>query len=159
MGGARRVCSEKMETECNTEMVQHRMEEDRPNCKVRWVDSCKPRKKKKAFFAFLERERKRGDPSSSEVEMRCEKVRAVRCRVEKEMVTKTQPETRCRRVPRQFCRKETCGGEEEEGEGEEGKERRGGGGGRRDDECYFRTQMVSASEKKTRVSDINGLVL
>ncbi len=43
MDGRRRVCSEKMETECNTEMVSRQMEEDRPNCRVHLVESCKPK--------------------------------------------------------------------------------------------------------------------
>ena len=124
--GVRRICSEKMETVCGTEMVKHRMEEDRPSCRVHLVDSCKPRKKKKkAFFAFL----KIRNEEEDEDEMHCEKVRAVRCKVEKKMVTKTKPETKCRRVPREFCRKEECGDYSDTNE-------------KLDDGCYFRTQMV-----------------
>ena len=40
---------------------------------------------------------------------------------------KSKPETKCERVPREFCRKEAC-------DPQEGK-----------DECYFRNQVVSES--------------
>ena len=40
---------------------------------------------------------------------------------------KSKPETKCERVPREFCRKEAC-------DPEDGR-----------DECYFRNQVVSES--------------
>ena len=40
-------------------------------------------------------------------------------------VMKSKPETKCERVPREFCRKEAC-------DPREGR-----------DECYFRNQVVS----------------
>ena len=39
---------------------------------------------------------------------------------------KSKPETKCERVPREFCRKEACDPQE-----------------RGKDECYFRNQVVS----------------
>jgi len=101
VGGVRRICYTKYAAECHTERVEHEMEEDRPNCKVRRVKSCSGE----------------GD---------CRMVPAVRCKIEKKMVKKMKPETRCQRVPRQFCRKEMCDG-----------------GNVRDDDCYYRTQVVS----------------
>ena len=69
----------------------------------------------------------------------CRKFPAMRCKIEKMKVMKKKPETKCERMPRQFCRKEECGG----------------GGGSNDDPdltsvtsimdeslCYFRIQMV-----------------
>ncbi len=62
------------------------------------------------MFAFFKRvkEGAEGKTSSRDPRMRCEKVRAVRCRIEKKTVTKTKPETKCQRVPRQFCREVEC---------------------------------------------------
>jgi len=48
VGGARQICYTKYEAECRTEQVEHRMEEDRPICKV-----CKKIARwKKALFAL-----------------------------------------------------------------------------------------------------------
>ena len=55
----------------------------------------------------------------------CIKVPAMRCKIEKVEVMKSKPETKCTRVPREFCRKEAC-------DPQEGR-----------DECYFRNQVVS----------------
>ena len=46
-------------------------------------------------------------------------------------VMKSKPETKCERVPREFCRKEAC-------DPEEGR-----------DECYFRNQVVSDARQST----------
>ena len=51
--------------------------------------------------------------------------------VPKVEVMKSKPETKCERVPREFCRKEAC-------DPEEGR-----------DECYFRNQVVSDVRQST----------
>ena len=43
---------------------------------------------------------------------------------------KSKPETKCERVPREFCRKEAC-------DPQQGS-----------DECYFRNQVVSEDAKR-----------
>jgi len=69
----------------------------------------------------------------------CRLVPAVRCKIERKMVTKRKPETRCERVPRQFCRKEACEV------------------GQTINSCYFRTQVVSEMREATTycVSEIH----
>lgn len=98
--GVRRICVTKYETECHTEMVKHQMTEDHPKCRVQLVESCA----------------KGGEG--------CKRMPAMRCRIETRKVVKTKPETKCRRLPRQFCRKEECRAEA------------------RQQKCYFRTQTV-----------------
>ena len=51
--------------------------------------------------------------------------------VPKVEVMKSKPETKCERVPREFCRKEAC-------DPKEGR-----------DECYFRNQVVSDLRQST----------
>ena len=56
----------------------------------------------------------------------------MRCKIEKRTVVKTKPESKCSRVPRQFCRKEDCNKiEEEENLFSD------------DPNCYYRNQIVS----------------
>jgi hypothetical protein len=66
----------------------------------------------------------RGDPSDDG----CVRVPAMRCKIEEVEVMKSRPETKCVRVPRQFCRKKTCASDNS-------------------GECYFRNQAVRASRK------------
>lgn len=56
----------------------------------------------------------------------------MRCKIEKRTVVKTKPESRCSRVPREYCRKENCKDEEEQSELMSG-----------DPNCYYRNQIVS----------------
>ena len=64
----------------------------------------------------------------------CKRVPAMRCKIEKRTVVKTKPESKCSRVPRQFCRKEDCNKiEEEENLFSD------------DPNCYYRNQIVSTS--------------
>ena len=61
----------------------------------------------------------------------CIKVPAMRCKIEKVEVMKSKPETKCTRVPREFCRKEAC-------VPDDGPE-----------ECYFRNKVVSDGRQST----------
>ena len=61
---------------------------------------------------------------------KCQRVPAMRCKIEKRTVVKTKPESKCSRVPREYCRKEEC----EEDQVPLNKD---------DPNCYYRNQVVS----------------
>lgn len=56
----------------------------------------------------------------------------MRCKIEKRTVVKTKPESKCSRVPRQFCRKEDCDDAEHDEIIHDN-----------DQNCYYRNQVVS----------------
>ena len=58
----------------------------------------------------------------------------MRCKIEKRTVVKTKPESKCRRVPREYCRKEEC---------QPAKEALPLN--KDDPDCYYRNQIVSLS--------------
>ena len=105
--GKRKICVKKYETECRTRYVKQEMEEDRPQCRVQLMEKCGGG----------------GEEDENGLLDDCVRVPAMRCKIEKVMVMKSKPETKCVRVPREFCRKEACEAEKEE--------------------CYFRNQVVS----------------
>ena len=54
------------------------------------------------------------------------------CKIEKRTVVKTKPESKCSRVPRQFCRKEDCSQKDVDENLYNN-----------DPNCYYRNQIVS----------------
>ena len=68
----------------------------------------------------------------------------MKCKIETRTVVKTKPETKCERVPKQFCRKERCTSQVNKIPGD--KDTKSG--------CYFREQTVSTLEfSKTYIND------
>lgn len=108
--GKRMVCTTKYQTECTTQQIQQTMEEDHPKCQVEMVEKC--------------------PENNISKKTQCNKVPAMRCRIEKRTVVKTKPESKCSRIPRQICRKEDC---------EEDVEELLNG----DPNCYYRNQVVN----------------
>jgi len=108
--GRRTVCTTKYHTECTTQQVQQTMQEDHPKCQVEMVERC---------------------PAENE-QRKCRRVPAMRCKIEKRTVVKTKPESKCSRVPRQFCRKEDCNKSDEEENLFNN-----------DPNCYYRNQIVN----------------
>lgn len=107
VNGKRAMCMTKYETQCVNEEVTHNMTEDHPVCRVEMVTKCTKKEddhdsSKSDVMKVMMKMMK---PS---LEERCSKYPAMRCRIEKKTVIKTKPETKCQRVPRQFCRKEDC---------------------------------------------------
>ncbi|CAB4065464.1 unnamed protein product [Lepeophtheirus salmonis] len=99
IGGKRKICVTKYETECSTIRRMKKMIEDHPRCQIEHLNKC-------------------------DENHRCSRVPSMKCRIEKRQVTKVKPETSCRRVPRNFCRKVNCAKEAEK-------------------KCYYRVQMVN----------------
>ena len=60
----------------------------------------------------------------------CERVPAMRCRIEKRVVVQSKPETKCERVPQSLCHEEECRVD-------------GALPASEDPLCYFRDQVVS----------------
>ena len=61
-------------------------------------------------------------------------VPAMKCKIETRVVVKTKPETKCKRVPKEFCKKQTCTRPSDKN-----------GKGRDDDSgCYFMEKTVSS---------------
>ena len=65
----------------------------------------------------------------------------MRCRIEQRTVIKNKPETKCHRIPREFCHKEDCK------EADEDEVQNQNNSAESDDslhpKCYFRQQIVS----------------
>ena len=112
VGGKRRVCEVKHETVCKTEHIKAETVEDHPVCRVEMVDNCD--KSRDKFGA-------------------CERVPAMRCRIEQRVVVQSKPETKCERVPQSLCHEEECRGEAAAGPLAKAD----------DPLCYFRDQVVS----------------
>ncbi|QQP51887.1 Uncharacterized protein FKW44_013372, partial [Caligus rogercresseyi] len=96
--GKRKICVTKYETECSTVRRMRKMIEDYPRCRIQHLRKCNE-------------------------DNECSRVPSMKCAIEKREVTKVKPETSCRRVPRNFCRKVDCAKEAEKA-------------------CYYRVQMV-----------------
>lgn len=110
VNGKRAMCVTKYETMCTNHEVEYEMMEDHPRCRVELIEKCEePKRHSRGGNDILSRMmhmHKRGKTSRSE----CRKFPAMRCKIEKMKVMKKKPETKCERMPRQFCRKEECGG-------------------------------------------------
>ena len=69
----------------------------------------------------------------------------MRCRIEQRTVIKSKPETKCHRIPREFCHKEDCKEAEDEVQNQNNA-------AESDDslhpKCYFRQQIVSDNFNK-----------
>lgn len=91
-----------------------RMVEDHPRCRVEMVERCDDEKKETNHHRD------------------CLRVPAMRCRIEQRTVTKSKPETRCERVPRQFCRKELCSNIDEARKKQ-----------KQANKCFYRNKIVS----------------
>jgi len=81
--GYKRECRTKYYTECSTDMVYHNMVEDYPVCGVSKHKKCT----------------ESGD---------CMMVPVMKCKIEKRTIRKAKPESKCRRVPTQICKKKKC---------------------------------------------------
>ena len=97
---------------CKTEHIKAETVEDHPVCRVEMVDNCD--KSRDKFGA-------------------CERVPAMRCRIEQRVVVQSKPETKCERVPQSLCHEEECRGEAAAGPLAKAD----------DPLCYFRDQVVS----------------
>jgi len=127
--GKRKICVKKYETECRTRYVKQMMMEDQPRCRVQLVEQCPQEEEQQYEQKSEDEDADYGGGNDLDVEgivksAECIKVPAMRCKIEKVEVMKSKPETKCTRVPREFCRKEAC----------EPASR---------DECYFRNKVVN----------------
>ena len=61
-------------------------------------------------------------------------VPAMKCKIETRVVVKTKPETKCKRVPKEFCKKQTCTRPSD----------KNGKGRDNDSGCYFMEKTVSS---------------
>lgn len=106
VNGKRALCVTKYETMCTNKEVEYEMMEDHPRCRVELIEKCEDNKKqqKKRDDNVLSQMMAQMVPKKKE----CSKIPAMRCRIEKMKVMKKKPETKCERMPRQFCRKEAC---------------------------------------------------
>lgn len=108
VNGKRAMCVTKYETQCTNEEVEYEMMEDHPRCRVELIEKCEEPKRhdRTDVLARMMHMHKRGKSTEPE----CRKFPAMRCKIEKMKVMKKKPETKCERMPRQFCRKEECSG-------------------------------------------------
>lgn len=110
--GKRAMCVTKYETECTNKEVEYEMMEDHPRCRVEMIEKCKEEEEKEAddneLSNFIDKMMMSGKRSASRRAKKCQKYPAMRCKIEKMKVMKKKPETKCSRVPRKFCRKESC---------------------------------------------------
>jgi len=110
--GQRTVCTTRgFKTECTTTEISHEVKEDYPNCKLEMTDKC------------AEVPDKFGN---------CKRVPAMKCNIETKVVLKTKPETKCERVPKEFCRKQNCTPQTDKSS----KDNDASG-------CYFREQTIN----------------
>ena len=71
----------------------------------------------------------------------------MRCRIEQRTVIKSKPETKCHRIPREFCHKEYCK-EADEDEVQNKNNSAAEGDDSLHPKCYFRQQIVSDNFNK-----------
>lgn len=83
-------CSTEYETECSTVQNVHQVEEDVPDCRTENMEKCQ--------------DITRGYTTSRE----CETWPVVRCTLERRIVNKYSPETKCQKIPRELCGPASC---------------------------------------------------
>jgi len=110
------VCRTHYETSCETRFKEHEVEQDEPVCKMVTERKCRDVQVPVSLPSEEESRRRRqaGEEEGEEQQgvlslgQECEDWPVQRCTLEKKNVKKVNPETACRKIPREICAPSNC---------------------------------------------------
>jgi len=101
------ICRTHYETTCETRFKEHEVEQDEPVCKM--VTERKCRDVQVPVSAAEERRRRQsGEEELLSLGQECEDWPVQKCTLEKKTVKKVNPDTSCRKIPREICAPSNC---------------------------------------------------
>jgi len=104
------ICRTHYETSCETRFKEHEVEQDEPVCKM--VTERKCRDVQVPVSPEVEGEERRRRQSGEEdvlsLGQECEDWPVQKCTLEKRVVKKVNPETACRKIPKEICAPSNC---------------------------------------------------
>jgi len=116
VGAGEEVCKTHYETTCETRFKEHEVEQDEPVCKMVTERKCRDVQVPVSLPSEEESRRRRqaGEEEGEEQQgvlslgQECEDWPVQRCTLEKKNVKKVNPETACRKIPREICAPSNC---------------------------------------------------
>jgi len=102
------ICSTYYETRCQTRYKEHQVEEDKPVCKIVTERKCKNVQSIGASGHAKQQEFTLGMGETGANYQECTDWPVKKCTLEKTVVTKSNPETSCRKISRNICAPSNC---------------------------------------------------
>jgi len=109
------VCRTHYETSCETRFKEHEVEQDEPVCEMVTERKCRDVQVPLSLPTDEEESRRRRQTGEEEEQQgllslgqECEDWPVQRCTLEKKNVKKVNPETACRKIPREICAPSNC---------------------------------------------------